>query len=159
MSRRAIKPVSIGIALLALVLTGQAVACGDSLYRVGKGVAYRVYTAPLPGNVLVYGNSEGATELAEALAQSGHNVRQVTNEVELGAEMRSGSYDVVIAHYREHAAVEASAPDVKTTFLPVAVGKAEEREASEHYDKVMLADSDELKHFLKAIHRTLKRNT
>ena len=67
MSRRAIKPVSIGIALLALVLTGQAVACGDSLYRVGKGVAYRVYTAPLPGNVLVYGNSEGATELAEAL--------------------------------------------------------------------------------------------
>ena len=59
----------------------------------------------------------------------------------------------------EHAAVEASAPDVKTTFLPVAVGKAEEREASEHYDKVMLADSDELKHFLKAIHRTLKRNT
>ena len=26
-------------------------ACGDSLYRVGKGISFRVYTAPLPGSV------------------------------------------------------------------------------------------------------------
>ena len=42
------------ISILALLATaligGNAYACGDSLYRVGKGVSYRVYTAPLPGS-------------------------------------------------------------------------------------------------------------
>ena len=55
-------------ALLAGVFSINTFACGDSLYRVGKGVSYRVYTAPLPGSVLVYGQSEGAKVLAEALA-------------------------------------------------------------------------------------------
>ena len=65
------------LALLATVLIGgNAYACGDSLYRVGKGVSYRVYTAPLPGSVLVYGVGEGAELLAKELARSGHGVRQ-----------------------------------------------------------------------------------
>jgi hypothetical protein len=67
-------PITAIIALVTLFLSLEAFACGDSLYRVGKGVSYRVYTAPLPGSVLVYSQSEGAKQLAEALAQSGHGV-------------------------------------------------------------------------------------
>ena len=88
-------------ALATTVLAGNAFACGDSLYRVGKGVSYRVYTAPLPGSVLVYGHTEGAKQLAQELARSGHGVRLVSNNEELQTELESGAYDVVIAAYAE----------------------------------------------------------
>jgi hypothetical protein len=154
----------IRILLITALLTGflaiDAFACGDSLYRVGKGVSYRVYTAPLPGSVLVYGESEGAKELAEALAQSGHGVRLVDNEMDLNMELQSGTYDVVIAPYSDHGTVEASGgSSSSTTYLPVAVSKDEEKVANQSYGKVMLADRDEIKHYLKAIHKTLKNKT
>ena len=137
-----------------------AMACGDSLYRVGKGVSYRVYTAPLPGSVLVYGASEGAQQLAEALAESGHGVRLVDNETDLNMELQSGDYDVVIAPYSDHNAVEAGTANASSaTYLPVAISKDEEKTASQNYSKVMLADRDEIKHYLKAIHKTLKSKT
>jgi len=63
--------------LATALIGGNVYACGDSLYRVGKGVSYRVYTAPLPGSVLVYGEGEGAEILAQELARSGHGVRLV----------------------------------------------------------------------------------
>lgn len=136
-----------------------ALACGDSLYRVGKGVSYRVYTAPLPGSVLVYAQSEGARELAEALAQSGHDVRLVDNEADLSTELGSGGYDVVIAPYSEHEQVESSskaAGVATTTYLPVAVNDDEEKAAEQSYSKVMLAQRDDIKNYLRAIHKTLK---
>lgn len=158
MQSRTIFLVAVSLALLSL----DAVACGDSMYRVGKGVSYRVYTAPLPGSVLVYGQSEGARQLAEALAQSGHGVRYVEDEAELGSELSTGAYDVVIAPYSEHVAVEASggaSGSGGTTFLPVALSDDEEEIASRSYAKVMVADRDEIKHYLKAIHKTLKSKT
>ena len=149
-------------AILTSVFALDALACGDSLYRVGKGVSYRVYTAPLPGSVLVYAGSEGAKQLAEALAQSGHGVRLVDNEMDLNIELESGNYDVVIAPYSEHAAVESNTEDsgtVTTTYLPVALSGDEEKLANQTYSKVMVADKDEIKHYLKAIHMTLKNKT
>ena len=136
-----------------------AVACGDSLYRVGKGVSYRVYTAPLPGSVLVYGHGEGAEQLAQQLALSGHGVRLVSNNEELQAEIGSGAYDVVIAAYSEKAAVlpGTSAAADAPTFLPVALTKDEEEQARTEHERVMLAEKDEIKHYLKAIHQTLKQ--
>ena len=142
------------VAIVAVLFSVDAVACGDSMYRVGKGVSYRVYTAPLPGSVLVYGQSEGAKLLAEALAQSGHGVRYVENEAELQSELSSGTYDVVIASYDDHDKVEASGSG--TVYLPVAGSKDQAEIAESHYAKVMVADRDEIKHYLKAIHNTLK---
>jgi len=142
----------------ALVSVG-ALACGDSLYRVGKGVSYRVYTAPLPGSVLVYAQSEGARELAEALAQSGHDVRLVDNEADLSTELGSGGYDVVIAPYSEHEQIESSSKAsgaATTAYLPVAVNDDEEKAAEKSYSKVMLAQKDDIKNYLRAIHKTLK---
>lgn len=145
--------------LMATLLAGNVLACGDSLYRVGKGVAYRVYTAPLPGSVLVYGEGEGAELLAKELARSGHGVRLVSDDEELQAELGSGSYDVVIAAYSDHSAIEstASATGNAPTYLPVALTKEEEKEAREDHERVMLAEKDEIKHYLKAIHQTLKQ--
>jgi hypothetical protein len=154
--------IKILIAVVAALFSFDTLACGDSLYRVGKGVSYRVYTAPLPGSVLVYGHSEGAQQLAEALAQSGHGVRLVDNELALQTELMTGDYDVVIAPYSDHNTVEASAIKsgaIKTEYLPVAVSKEEADAAEGAYEKVMVADRDEIKHYLKAIHKTLKART
>jgi len=146
-------------ALAATLVAGTALACGDSLYRVGKGVSYRVYTAPLPGSVLVYGQGEGAEQLAQALAQSGHGVRLVSDNKELQSEMGSGAYDVVIAAYTDQFAVESTAIAAvnSPTFLPIVLTEGEEAQALEKYDRVMLAEKDEIKHYLKAIHQTLKQ--
>jgi len=150
------------VLILCTIVSFKAVACGDSLYRVGKGVSYRIYTAPLPGSVLVYGQTEGVKQLAEALAQSGHGVRLVDNPIDLTLELQSGNYDVVIAPYSEHTAVESSSEasgSVATTYLPVALNGNEEQMASQSYSKVMVADRDEIKNYLKAIHKTLKHKT
>ena len=143
--------------LLATVFSLDVLACGESLHRVGKGVSYRVYTAPLPGSVLVYGQSEGTKQLAEALAKAGHGVHLVSSEEELESELAKGGYDVVIAAYSEHEAVEASTATMSNaTYLPVAFSGEEEKMAKQSYNRVMIAEKDEIKHFLKAIHKTLK---
>ena len=144
------------IAFLMLFLSLEVFACGDSLYRIGKGVPYRVYSAPLPGNVLVYGQSEGSKQLAEALAQSGHGVHFVENEADFAQEMGKGGYDVVIAAYSDHAVVEANQEGSGTEFIPVAESEEEEQAAKRAYDRVLLADKAEVKHYLKAIHKLLK---
>lgn len=147
------------IVSLVTVFSVDLIACGDSLHRVGKGVSYRVYTAPLPGSVLVFGQTDGAKQLADALAEAGHGVQLVESKEELELEMEKGGYDVVIAAYSEHEAVESSvgkATSVAATFLPVALNDEEEELAKQSYDKVMMADKDEIKHYLKAIHKTLK---
>ena len=149
-------PITAVIVSLTLLLSLEAFACGDSLYRVSKGVSYRVYTAPLPGSVLVYSESEGARQLAEALAQSGHEVRLVENETEFAQEMDKGGYDVVIAAYSDHAVVEANQEGSGTDFIPVAVSEEEKQAAKQSYDRVLLADQAEVKHYLKAIHKSLK---
>jgi len=150
------------VALVFAFFSLDAVACGDSLYRVGKGVAYRVYTAPLPGSVLVYGQSEGAKLLAEALAKSGHGVRFVEDESDLTVELSTGDYDVIIAPYSEHNAVEGkvgASANIKTTYLPVALTSDEADAANKSYAHVMMAEHDEIKHYLKAIHKTLKEKS
>jgi hypothetical protein len=68
----------------------------------------------------------------------------------------------VIAPYSEHDSVEASAGNIdslQTTYLPVAMDKNEAQAANQQYEKVMVADEDEIKHYLKAIHKSLKRKT
>ena len=148
--------------LATAFLAVDAFACGDSLYRVGKGISYRVYTAPLPGSVLVYGQTEGAKQLAEELARSGHGVRLVSSDQELKSELETGSYDVVIAAYSDHTAVESTvgaSANSRTTYLPVAQSDEEEALAKQNYDRVMMAQKDDIKHYLKAIHKTLKANT
>jgi hypothetical protein len=152
-------PITAIILLATLFLPLEVIACGDSLYRVGKGVSYRVYTAPLPGSVLVYSQSEGARQLAEALAQSGHGVQLVETETEFALEMGKGSYDVVIAAYSDHAVVTANQEGTGTEFIPIALNESEEQTAKQSYEQVLLADQAEVKNYLKAIHKSLKSKT
>lgn len=148
--------IAITSALLTIIMSDIAMACGDSLYRVGRGVSYRTYSAPLPGNLLVFGTSEGAKQLAEELARSGHGVHMVGSAEELTAELEKGGYDVVIAPYSERTAVEQNTVASSASYLPIAMSGEEERMARASYERVMLPEKHELKHYLKEIHRALK---
>ena len=149
---------SVLLAIITLGASAYAFACGDSLYRVGKGVSYRTYSAPLPGNLLVYGTTEGARALAEELARSGHGVQIVGSAQELSSELEKGGYDVVIAPFSERGAIEQRANSSDASFLPIAMTDEEERLARQSYERVMVPEKHELKHYLKEIHRVLRSN-
>jgi len=147
----------IGTAILTLIVglvSTNTWACGDNLYRVAKGGSQRVYTAPVTGSVLVYSHSDSGRQLAAALAESGHSVEVVESQIDLTLKLQNGDYDVVIAAYGDHSAIESSA--THTAYLPVALNKIEKKIAEQSYAEVMLAERDEVKHYLKAIHKTLK---
>jgi hypothetical protein len=141
-------------AVLSCLVSLNAQACGESLFRVGKGVAYRAQTAPLPGNVLVVSPDTG---LADRLAAAGHHITVVTNPEKIAQELRSGKYDVVLASYndREIVAAQMAAAPSTTTYVPVTTESAQKAEAAHSYERY-LSDDDDFTQFLRVIHRTLK---
>ncbi len=147
--------------LIPLLLAGtvpQTLACGESLYRVGRGLAYRVYSAPLPANLIVYTRSESEAVFARHLAESGHTVHAVSSHEQLQNAVNVITGAVVIAPVAEVDALQASNTTREWTvqFLPVVDGgKDELGEARLRYGQV-LSSGDDLKDFLRAIHRTLE---
>lgn len=138
----------------AVFISPVAVACGDSLYRVGKGVSYRNYSVPLPGTLLVYAKSPDAVALAEMLAGTGHTVQVVSTTAELSEELGRSQFDVVIAPYNESGVAEVTARS-GASFVPIAVDRQEAKLAGQQYRNIVLA-GDDLKVYLKTIHKTLK---
>jgi hypothetical protein len=153
-----IKSLAIGAAFAALSLTSlESFACGESLFRVGKGVAYRAQTAPLPGNVLVVAPDQAAKRLAVRLAAAGHHVEVVESASMLAEKLSGGEIEVVLAPFndRELVAAQTASAASSATFVPVALEASEEVQAEHMYDR-SLAASDSFTDFLKVIHQTLK---
>ena len=154
------------IALTALagcvltLLAGNTFACGESLFRVGKGVAFREYTAPLPGSILVVAKTETELALVERLAAAGHDIHVVSDPSEIGEELQNHDIDVVLAYYSARKVVEDEMSSMASaTYIPVAMdGTTEISEASEHYQR-SLSNEDSVLKYLKTIHRTLKTNS
>lgn len=150
------KKVMAVIAGCILALSSASVyACGESLFRVGKGVSYREYTAPLPGTILVVAKTESELALVERLAAAGHAIYVVSDPSEIGEELRNRDIDIVLAHFNQRDAVEAN-DLTAATFIPVAQnGTAEVAQADELYQR-SLTNEDSVLKFLKTIHKTLK---
>ena len=144
-------------ACILTLLAGNAFACGESLFRVGKGVAFREYTAPLPGSILVVANTEAELVLVERLAAAGHDIHVVSDPSEIGEELQNHDIDVVLAYYSEREVVEGEMLSAtNATYIPVAMdGTAEISEANGQYQQ-SLSNEDSVLKYLKTIHRTLK---
>ncbi len=149
-----VKPVM--IAFVCLSFGPDAMGCGESLYRIGKGVAYREYTAPLPGNLLVYGGTGNTEELAAQLQKAGHNVTVAESVTDLVRLSERGQFDVVIGQYHDYDDFESITLLSHATYLPIAVEGVDESEARKRFQYVMVPTKHEIKHYLKAIHRVLK---
>ncbi len=149
------------VALVTLFATslfaGQALACGESLFRLGRGVTFREYTAPLPGNLLVVAKTDAERAMAERLAAAGHDVHVVSDPSEIGAAIRDSShpFDIVLAYFAQREVVEAETASTAAVFLPVAVDDAEETRAAADYGHVLL-DQDSVKRFLRTINSVLR---
>ena len=145
-------------AFAALTLVSfEAAACGESLFRVGKGMSYRVPTAPLPGNVIVVTETEAHRQFAERLAEAGHTVRTVGSAAQLAAMLEQDEADVVIARFsdRDVVAGQFTSADTDAQYLPVTVEDSEADLAKGLYRRA-LAESDSFNDFMKEIHRVLK---
>jgi len=141
-------------AVLPSLMSCEAHACGESLFRVGRAATYRAQTAPLPGNVLVVSPDK---DLAERLAAAGHHVKAIATADQIAQELKSGKYDVVLASFNDRQIVAAQIGGASNapTFVPVATAGQEKALAAKSYDRY-LSDEDDFTQFLRVIHRTLK---
>lgn len=144
--------------LAVSLIAGSAFACGESLFRVGKGVAFRQYTAPLPGTILVVARTESELQFVEQLKAAGHDVHVVADPSLIGEELgkHEHEFDIVMAYFAHRAEVAAQTASASVAYLPVArEGTSEETEAVELYGRSVSSD-DDVKTYLKTIHKTLK---
>jgi len=137
--------------------TVTAFACGESLFRVGKGVGFREYTAPLPGGVLVVANTPAEMAMVERLAAAGHDVHVVSDPSQIGSELENHQIDVVLAYYSQRDVVESQmSSTAPAAYIPVTLdGTSEVSEAGTQYQN-SLTNEDSVLQYLKTIHKTLK---
>ncbi|HSM32191.1 MAG TPA: hypothetical protein VK854_15950 [Woeseiaceae bacterium] len=142
--------------LAVSLIAGNAFACGESLFRVGKGVAFRQYTAPLPGTILVVARTESELAMVEQLMAAGHDVHVVADPSLIGQELGKHEFDIVLAYFSQRAEVAAQTAATSVDYLPVTQDVTAERpEAVALYGRSLSSDAS-VKTFLKTIHRTLK---
>jgi hypothetical protein len=151
--------VVVGLTLATVfALSSNVFACGESVFRAGKGVHYRAFTAPIPGTVLVYARNDEERAVADGLRQAGHDVYVVASDDELASEMQSHQFDVVVAPFSVRVAVETTSlqSSSQPQLIPVVDAKsADMRLAKAEFDDVVVAN-DDIRKYLKAIHRSLK---
>ena len=141
---------------VAFLLCANASACGESLFRVGKGVNFRQYTAPLPGSILVVARTDAELAMVEQLAAAGHDVHVVSGPEQIGDELKTHDIDIVLAYFSQRDEVLAQSAAASVTYLPVALEGSDEEADAERLYEHSLSSEDSLKTFLKTIHRTLK---
>jgi len=140
---------------LACLLPAVALACGESLFRVGKGVAYRDYVAPLPGNLIAVVESDQDRAFADRLSAAGHQVTLVDSPEGISQLLTQGDFDLVLARFSWHSTIDQELAGSGVSYLPV-VEADQANEARSLYDR-SVQTGDSVKHFLVAIHKILKQ--
>lgn len=154
LSRRVI----VSVLLLCLLLPVTAAACGESLFRIGKGVHYRAYSAPIPGTLLVYVRTDQERAVAEELQQAGHEVVMVDNDADLAMRLDQEEFDVLIAPASMRAAYESDTAELAAPpdWVPVFEGDEQDpKSVRAEYGRGVSSD-DDVRQYLKAVHRSLK---
>lgn len=137
------RKVLLGLGLLgsALTLGGEALACGDKLVVVGRGVRPSRTKAPHRGAVLLYANPGGSVSaiaeegrLKKDLERAGHRVRSVATEEDLRTALRTGTYDLLLADMKTVPQIEgpAQAAQSKPTVLPTLYKPSDAELAAAH---------------------------
>ena len=159
-----VKLASIAAAVVVSIATASppvAWACGEELFRVGKGVSYREYQAPLPGNILMVARTSQERLVAEWLSHTGHNVQAVNDPAYLTSYLKRRRFDIILALFKDRdivaAQVASAGSDAK--YIPIAAANSSEGEvALGQYRQALTTDSTP-RDLLKAIHRTLKSDS
>jgi hypothetical protein len=116
-----------GLAGAALAMSGDALACGDKLVIVGRGMRPKRVKGSVPASILVFADPAGSIpaaleegHLRQDLEKAGHRVRSVGTRGELDSALDTGSYDLVFTDFKTAPSVETEAKGAssKPTVLP-----------------------------------------
>ena len=155
------------VSIIALGLGGEAMACGETLFRAGSSMRQHMQTAQQPARILILAESdseisEERDRLYAGLRRAGHSVDEVGDTEALAEALRSAEYDLVLARQSEVPAVvsqlegdpsEATAAHVRRpTLIPVL---AEGQRSLEPF-KVCVKQGAEVGAFLRAIARAMR---
>lgn len=139
-----------GLAGAALAVSGDALACGDKLVIVGRGMRPKRVKGSVPASILVYADPRGSMpaaleegHLRQDLEKAGHRVRAVGTREEFNSALGTGSYDLVFTDFKSAPSIETEARDAssKPTVLPTLFNPsdAELAAATKEYHCVMKA--------------------
>jgi hypothetical protein len=112
---------------LAVGTSGDALACGDKLVVVGRGLHAKGVRAPQRASILLFAAPKSSVaaaledgNLRQDLERAGHRLRSATSKDELEAALGTGTYDLLLADLKAAslAESEAKASASKPTFLP-----------------------------------------
>jgi hypothetical protein len=114
------------IVVLAFVIPGDLLACGDKFLIAGRGTRYQRPKTARAASVLIYADpaSEVAASLKKAKVESllkleGHRATKVQSFAELSAIVSSGRYDVILTANSDSANVQRlvqASPDAATVL-------------------------------------------
>lgn len=116
-----------GLAGAVLAMGGDAMACGDKLVIVGRGMRPKRVKGSVPASILVYADPRGSMpaaleegHLRRDLEKAGHRVRSVGTREELDSALDTGTYDLVFTDIKTAPAIqtEAKSASSKPTVLP-----------------------------------------
>ena len=153
--------------LIAIALLGgtAALACGDKLLAIGRGVRFQRASAAQEANLLIYAaGTERSAALANnslqtALRRSVRKLQLIQDGPQLDEALKSGRVDVVLVNFADLAAITRqlqSAPS-KPVIVPILVkpSKAELAAAQREY-KFALKASTDASDYLIAIDEAMK---
>ena len=145
------------ITLLLLMFSSSTLACGESRYRLGHGIRYAAYQAPLPATVLVYESATFESQ-SEGLQSAGHQVTVVTDQDQLLQALDAESYDVIIAPYSDMVAVQdhLGKDAGRSGLIPIVSGDSSERRlAKSHYEQLLKPNAS-LRKIARAVHKVME---
>ena len=157
----------LGVMWLAAALAGgtAALACGDKLLVLGRGVRFQHAYAAHQANLLIYSagiRNEagfGSAKLQNTLTRAGHKLQIVGSGSQLDEALKSGKVDVVIVDFADLAGItrELQSAPSKPVILPILFkpSKAELTAAQKEYRFALKAPADDVQ-YLSAIDEAMK---
>jgi ABC-type amino acid transport substrate-binding protein len=150
---------------VGLASGGVALACGDKLLALGRGVRFQRVYAVREANLLIYaagtrgGVTLGSTKLQTTLGRAVHKVQVVQGGAQLDEALKSGKVDVVLVDFADLAAITGqlqSAP-ARPAILPVLLkpSRAEFAAVQKTYKFAVKAPAEEFD-YLAAIDEAMK---
>jgi len=99
--------------VLVLWSSSPAGACGDKLLVLGQGARFQVERSDLPAAILLFMNPDvpgsetwGDTQLQAIMKQAGHRLKSVRSRNDLTTALKSETYDIVLADFRDAPGLE-----------------------------------------------------
>jgi ABC-type amino acid transport substrate-binding protein len=154
-----------GLAAIALLSGTAALACGDKLLAIGRGVRFQRAYAERQASLVIYSNGAqngatlSSTGLQTTLKRAGHKLQIVQDGSQLDEALKSGKVDVVLVNFADLGGITRllqSAPS-KPVIVPILFkpSKTELAAAQKEYKFALKASADEFQ-FLTAIDEAMK---